>query len=58
MNANHTDPLVGDGFQSQDAEVDAIGAILPPFGIPPVPQHGFWVCVRFGRLHPLGSYPI
>ena len=33
--SNFTDPFVGDGFQSSDAEVDAVGAYFKPVGKDP-----------------------
>ena len=33
--SSHTDPLVGDGFRSDDNELDAIGSFLKDVGIPP-----------------------
>jgi len=34
VSANYTDPFVGDGFQSHDAEVDAVAGVLKPI-VPP-----------------------
>ena len=36
--SNLTDPLIGDGFQSFDNELDAIGRFLRPVGSDPIPE--------------------
>lgn len=35
--SNFTDPFLGDGFQSYDSELDAVGGYLNPVGSKPVP---------------------
>lgn len=36
--SNLTDPFIGDGFQSGDNELDAIGTFLTPVGSDPIPE--------------------